>query len=117
MQYKLLLKYVYTFYNCGEIAADDIYDESVNVMKEPCRFKLHDQEDGSFILSEVLEDFVGKYVTVTYPNKDIVIIHEGESCELIYDEYYSAMGDDNHNVYVGTFSLSARQEEVIRTGF
>lgn len=105
MKYKLLLKYVYTFYNSGEITYEDVFDEAVDVAPNEIRFKLHDQEDGSFVLSEVLEDFIGKYVVVTFPNKDVVIIHEGESCELAYDEYYSAMGDDNHNVYVGTFSL------------
>jgi hypothetical protein len=105
MKYKLLLKYVYTFYNSGEIIYEDIFDEAVDVSPHEIRFKLHDQEDGSFTLSEICEDYLGKYVVVTFPNKDVVIVHEGESCELAYDEYYSAMGDDNHNVYVGTFSL------------
>lgn len=106
MKFKLLSKYVYTFYNSGEIICDDVFDEEVEVINQPIRFKLHDQEDGSFILSELSEDFIGKFVIVTYPNKDVVKIHEGEECELAYDEYYSAMGDDNHNVYVGTFSLA-----------
>lgn len=106
MKYKLNLKYVYTFYNCGESFCDDIFDEAVDVMTEPIRFKLHDQEDGSFILSEVQSDSYGNFVIVTFPGKDVVVVREGESAELVYDEYYSAMGDDNHNVYVGTFSLS-----------
>ena len=103
--YTLLLKYVYTFYNSGEITYDDVFDEEIKVEALPIRFKLHDQEDGSFILSEVKEDSNGKFVIVTFPNKDVIIVRLGESTELAYDEYYSAMGDDNHNVYIGTLSL------------
>lgn len=103
--YKLLSKYVYTFYNSGEIAYEDVFDESIDVSDSPIRFKLHDQEDGSFLLSELNEDSCGKFVIVTFPNKDVLIVRENESTELVYDEYYSAMGDDNHNVYIGTFSL------------
>ena len=104
-KYKLQLKYVYTFYNSGEIALEDICDESEEILNTPHRFKLHDQEDGSFILSELLSDFKGKYVTLTYPNKDILVIHENESSELEYDEYFSSFGDDNHNVYIGSLTL------------
>ena len=106
MKLKLLLKYVYTFYNSGEISLEDVFDESVEVSASPVRFKLHDQEDGSFILSEAMEDSLGKYVIVTFPGKDVTLVTYGESAELAYDEYYSAFGDDNHNVYIGTFSLS-----------
>lgn len=106
MKYSLNLKYVYTFYNCGEIAADGVFDEQTPIASSPVRFKLHDQEDGSFILSEVQSDSYGNFVIVTFPGKDVVVVREGESTELVYDEYYSAMGDDNHNVYVGTFTLS-----------
>ena len=104
-KYKLQLKYVYIFYNSGEETLEEIYDESEEILNTPHRFKLHDQEDGSFILSELLTDFKGKYVTVTYPNKDIVLIHENESVELEYDEYFSSFGDDNHNVYIGSLTL------------
>lgn len=106
MKYKLLFKYVYTFYNSGEVTYEDVFDENMAVSNAPIRFKLHDQEDGSFILSEVKEDSQGKFVIVTFPNKDVIIVRLGESTELVYDEYYSAMGDDNHNVYVGTLTLS-----------
>ena len=108
MKLKLLLKYVYTFYNSGEISGEDVFDESVEVSSAPIRFKLHDQEDGSFVLSEAMEDSLGKYVIVTFPNKDVIMVRYGESAELAYDEYYSAFGDDNHNVYIGTFSLSSQ---------
>lgn len=104
-RYKLQLKYVYTFYNSGEETLVDVYDESEEILNTPHRFTLHDQEDGTFILSELLSDFKGKYVTLTYPNKDIVAIHENESVELEYDEYFSSFGDDNHNVYVGSLTL------------
>ena len=105
MKYKLLLKYVYTFYNSGEVTYDDVFDEEIEVESSPIRFKLHDQEDGSFILSEVHTDSCGKFVIVTFPGKDVIVVREGESTELVYDEYDSAMGDDNHNVYVGTLTL------------
>lgn len=107
-KYTLLLKYVYTFYSFGEIMDEGVFDESVEVESSPLRFKLHDQEDGSFILSEVYEDKNGKFVIITFPNKDVVIVRNGESTELVYDEYYSVMGDDNHNVYIGTFSLAEK---------
>ena len=32
-------------------------------------------------------------------------VYEGEEVELAYDEYFDAMGDDNHNVYEGTIAL------------
>ena len=105
MKYKLFLKYVYTFYNSGEATYEDIFEEDIAVPYTPIRFKLHDQEDGSFILSEIKTDSKGKFVIVTFPGKDVIIVRLGESTELVYDEYYAAMGDDNHNVYVGTLTL------------
>ena len=106
MKYVLSLKYVYTFYSAGDIIDEDVFTDEIEVANAPIRFKLHDQEDTSFILSELLEDYTGKYVTITYPNKDILITHLDESIELTYDEYYSVMGDDNHNVYVGAATLT-----------
>lgn len=105
MKFRLHLRYVYTFYNFGEILQDDVFDEHVDIEDKPKRFTLHDQEDGSFILSEVREDYIGKHVVMTFPNKDTVLIREGKETELAYDEYYSVMGDDNHNVYVGSVTL------------
>ena len=105
-KYKLQLKYVYTFYNCGEETLTEIYDECEEILNTPHRFTLHDQEDGSFVLSELLSDFKGNYITLTFPNKDIILIHENESAELEYDEYFSSFGDDNHNVYVGSLTLA-----------
>lgn len=105
MNYKLNLKYVYTFYNFGEITFEDIFEEEIPVTDSAKRFLLHDQEDGSFVLSALSVDSLGKHVIVTFPNKDVIIVRENEATELVYDEYYSAMGDDNHNVYVGTLSL------------
>ncbi len=104
-KYRLLLKYIYTFYNSGEITLEDVFDESEEILDTPHRFTLHDQEDGSFIISELLTDFKGNYVTLTFPNKDVLLIHEKESVELEYDEYFSSFGDDNHNVYVGSLTL------------
>ena len=103
--YKLQLKYVYTFYNFGEVLIEDVFAQSVDVESRDVRFTLHDQEDSSFILSAPKCDFLGSFVTVTFPNKDIIVIHEGETVELRYDEYFDSMGDDNHNVYQGTITL------------
>ena len=106
-KYYLHLKYIYTFYNSGEVTLEDVFDEKEEILDTPHRFLLHDQEDGSFILSEVKNNHLGNYVTLTYPNRDVLMIYENKSCELEYDEYYSAFGDDNHNVYVGSLSLIA----------
>ena len=102
---QLKLRYVYDFYNNGELTFSDVFDDAVDVLDEPRRFTLHDQEDATFVLSALCHDHIGKYVTLTFPNKDNLVIHEGECQELAYDEYYSAMGDDNHNVYEGTITL------------
>ena len=100
----LHFRYVYSFYSDGELMIEDVIDEKFEITLG-CRFTIHDQEDGSFILSEVHTDSCGKFVIVTFPGKDVIVVREGESTELVYDEYYSAMGDDNHNVYVGTLTL------------
>lgn len=104
MEYRLHLRYVYTFYSFGEELATDVIDEYVDIGCG-CRFTLHQQEDSSFTVSSVKEDFRGQYVVVTYPNKDNIVVYLGEEEELVYDEYYCAMGDDNHNVYEGTVTL------------
>lgn len=106
-KYKLHLRYVYTFYNFGDILDEDVFDEKIEVQDSAQRFTLHDQEDASFILSEIKEDYIGKFVTVTFPNKDNLVVHEGDEVELAYDEYFNSMGDDNHNVYQGTMVLEA----------
>jgi hypothetical protein len=105
MKYKLKIRYVYTFYSFDEILDCDVKDEETDVSDSPRRFTLHLQEDSSFVLSELKEDFRGKYVIVTYPNKDNILVYENDETELAYDEFFDAMGDNNHNVYEGTFSL------------
>ena len=104
MSYRLRLRYVYTFYSFGEELAGDVIDESVEVGEEK-RFTLHQQEDSSFVLSPIGEDYKGKYVIVTYPNKDNVKVYLDREEELVYDEYFDSMGDDDHNVYEGTMIL------------
>ena len=102
--YELQLSYAYTFYNFGEILDSDVRYETVKV-NTGCRFKLYQQEDSAFVLSELKEDLKGKFVVLTHPNKDSVVIYEGEVAELVYDEYFDSMGDDNHNVYEGALTL------------
>ena len=103
-KYKLRLRYVYTFYSFDELLASDIRDETVEI-GDGCRFTLYQQEDSSFTVSAPRQDTAGSFVILTYPNKDNLIIREGEETELVYDEFYDAMGDSNHNVYEGTAVL------------
>lgn len=105
MNFKLKIRYVYMFYSFDEFLDSDTKDDEIEIGSEPKRFALYLQEDSSFIVSEVKEDFKGKYVVVTYPNKDNVLVYENAETELAYDEFFDAMGDNNHNVYEGTFSL------------
>ncbi len=105
MAYKLKIRYVYSFYNFDELLDCDVKEDEVSLDSSLKRFTLYTQEDSSFIVSEVKEDFKGKYVIVTYPNKDNVIVYENDETELAYDEFFDAMGGNNHNVYEGTFSL------------
>ena len=102
--YELRLRYVYTFYSFNELLDSDVRDESVKIDTE-CRFTLYQQEDSSFAVSKLYEGAEGKYVVVTYPNKDKVVVLEGKTSELVYDEYFDSMGDDNHNVYEGALTL------------
>lgn len=101
---RLHFRYVYAFYSFGEMLADEIVDECIEV-RAGDRFTLYQQEDGSFLVSDITTDNLGAYLILTFPNKDNIIVREGQECELVYDEYYSAMGDDNHNVYEGTVAL------------
>ena len=102
---KLNLKYIYSYYCFDELLDSDVKEESIEI-DEPKRFTLYLQEDSSFIVSELKEDHVGKFVIVTYPNKDNVLIYENDETELLYDEFFESMGNNNHNVYEGVFSLS-----------
>ena len=107
MAYKLKIRYVYSFYSFDELLDIDAREDEVEILSDSRRFTLHLQEDSSFIVSEVKEDFRGRYVIVCYPNKDNVLVYENDETELAYDEFFDAMGDNNHNVYEGTFSLVA----------
>lgn len=102
--FKLHLRYVYTFYSFGELLGCETKDETVEI-EDGKRFTLYQQEDGSFMLSSVKSDFKGNYVVLTHPNKDKVVVYEGDNAELVYDEYFDSMGDDNHNVYEGFITL------------
>ena len=103
-KFELELKYIYTFYSFDEVLGTEIIDERVEVGEER-RITLYQQEDSSFILSSPAKDGKGQYVILTYPNKDRLVIHEGETVELLYDEFFDSMGDNNHNVYEGTATL------------
>ena len=102
--YRIRLRYVYTFYSFGELLGCETRDEIVEV-EEGKRFTLYQQEDSSFLLSGLRSDFKGNYIVLTHPNKDKVVVYEGEDTELVYDEYFDSIGDDNHNVYEGFITL------------
>ena len=104
-EYRLHLRYIYTFYSFDEILNEEVFDEYVKIGDKPCRFTLHQQEESSFILSELMEDYKGKYATLTFPDKKTVIVHQSEEIELEYDESFDAMGEINHNVYLGTLAI------------
>ena len=109
--YELQLSYVYTFYNFEDVIDSDVRSESVKVENFSQRFKLYNQEDSSFLLSELRENANGKFVILTYPNKESMVISENAVSELLYDEYFNSMGDDNHNVYEGAIRLKKIENE------
>lgn len=102
--YKLHLRYIYTFYSFGDLIDSQVCEDVIEVDCNK-RFTLYQEEDSSFILSELYENAGGVYVVVTHPNKDRVVVRAGETAELVYDEYFNSMGDDNHNVYEGALTL------------
>lgn len=104
MKYYLHFRYVYSFYSDGELMLEDVLEER-HEASAGARFTLHDQEDGSFLISDAGSDMQGELVVLTFPNKDNLIVYLNRSEEFNYDEYYSVMGDDNHNVYIGTVTL------------
>ena len=104
MSYRLYLRYVYTYYCFDEILDTDAIEQKIEI-GNGCRFTLHLQEDSSFIVSAPAERGMSKFVVLTFPNKDNIVIKEGEEVELAYDEFFDSMGDNNHNVYEGTVSL------------
>ncbi|MBQ8302696.1 MAG: hypothetical protein IJX97_04000 [Clostridia bacterium] len=103
-KYILELKYIYTFYRYDDVFGSAVIDERIEVGEEK-RITLHLQEDSSFIVSAPKKDSLGEYIVLTYPNKDNLIVHAGEVVELLYDEFFDSMGDNNHNVYEGTVAL------------
>ena len=73
-------------------------------------WELHIYIGGSFGIN-ALYVAIGELAVLTFPNKDNIIIRPDVSTELVYDEYYSAMGDNNHNVYEGTVRLIVEKSE------
>ena len=92
------------YYRFGEILDTDAIEQVVEV-GDARRFTLHLQEDSSFIVSELKSGPFGRYVVLTYPNKDNILVYEGKEVEIAYDEFFDSMGDSNHNVYEGTATL------------
>lgn len=99
---KIVFEYVYTFYSFDEELDSAVRRESFDL---GCRFTLTGQEDGSFTVTRLMRDHLGDYAVLTFPNTDRLIVREGSVAELAYDEFFDSMGDNNHNVYVGTVRL------------
>ena len=106
--YVLHFRLIYSFYRFGEELVSEAVEREVAV-GDALRFTLDGQEDGSFALSELMRGASGGYVVLTHPNKDAQLVREGVTEEFVYDEYYSVMGDDNHNVWEGAVSLERRE--------
>ena len=104
MAYKLHFRYVYTYYSFDELLDSDAIEQKVEI-EAGRRFTLHLQEDSSFLVSQVNSDARGKFVILTFPNKDNLIVRENDEVELAYDEFFDSMGNNNHNVYEGTVTL------------
>jgi len=104
MAKKLKLRYIYSFYSFDELIDTLAVDEEVEI-ERGMRFKLHLEEDGSMLISDISRDYLGEYAVLTFPNKDNIIVREGEEAEIAYDEFFDSMGDNNHNVYEGTATL------------
>ena len=104
MNCKLYLRYLYTYYCFDEILDTDAIEQVIEV-GDGCRFTLHLQEDSSFIISAPKSNAAGRYAVLTFPNKDNIVIKDGDEVELLYDEFFDSMGDNNHNVYEGTAQL------------
>lgn len=104
MKWKLLFRYVYTYYSFDEILDTDAIVQEVELDSD-VRFTLHLQEDASFVASAPRDAGHGYFSVLTFPNKDNLVIREGEEYELAYDEFFDSMGDNNHNVYEGTVTL------------
>ena len=102
--YELHLRYVYNFYSFNELIDSDVRHDVIKI-DTGCRFTLYLQEELSFYVTEVQESSNGAYVVLTHPNTDKVVVYEGETAELVYDEYFESMGDSNHNVYEGAITL------------
>ena len=104
MKSKLHFRYIYSFYSFDELMDTQAIDETVEI-DTGTRFKLHLQEDSTFLISSVGKDAKGRFAILTFPNKDNLVIYEAEESEIAYDEFFDSMGDNNHNVYEGTVTL------------
>ena len=102
MNYKIVFEYVYTFYSFDEELDSAVRTESFS---PDSRFTLEGQEDGSFTASKLQRDHLGDFVVITFPNTDKMIVRPNAVAELAYDEFFDSMGDNNHNVYIGTVRL------------
>lgn len=106
MNYQLHLRYLYTFYSFDDILTSDLFEERIPV-SEGRRFALHEQEGGTFVLSDVRKDAAGRdYVILTFPSKENLMLLAGDETELAYEEIAGDEGEER-NVYEGTVALVA----------
>ena len=103
-KYTLKFNYVYTYFSDGEEVDGAVKEETFSVSRGS-RIKLYQMEDATFNISEVGVDKVGRYVVLTYHDKESVVLHEGVVEELSFEEEYDSMGEPCHNLYEGSVEL------------
>ena len=84
---------------------DNLFYGECAVLQLDDYLALGGQEDGSFTASKLQRDHLGDFVVITFPNTDKMIVRPNAVAELAYDEFFDSMGDNNHNVYIGTVRL------------
>lgn len=103
-KYTLKFNYVYTYFSDGE-EIDGAVKEEIFSVTRGSRIRLYQMEDATFYIGECGRDGIGRYVVLTYHDKESVVLHEGAVEELSFEEKYHTMGEVCHNLYEGSVEL------------
>ena len=103
-KYTLKFNYVYTYFSEGE-EVDGAVKEEIFSVARGSRIRLYQMEDASFHIAEVGRDNIGRYIVLTYHDKESAVLHEGAVEELSFEEKYHSMGEVCHNLYEGSVEL------------
>ena len=107
--YILKFNYVYTYFSEGE-EVDGAVKEEIFSVARGSRIRLYQMEDASFHIAEVGRDNIGRYIVLTYHDKESAVLHEGAVEELSFEEKYHSMGEVCHNLYEGTVELLVEEK-------